>query len=213
MLKIWGRKSSSNVQAVMWGVGELGLPYTRIDAGFTYGVIDTPGYLAMNPNGTVPTLIDGEGAPVWESAAILRYLAARYGDDTFWPADPAARAKVDMWAEWAKLNVAQNFTGPVFWRVVRTPPERRDPAAIAQAVKALERFLAIAEARLAGQKFLAGDAFTLADVQFGHCLFRYYDIAIERARLPHLRRYYEALTARPAFREHVMVSYDELRAG
>jgi glutathione S-transferase len=213
MLKIWGRRSSSNVQAVMWGVGELGLAYTRIDAGFTYGVIDTPGYLAMNPNGTVPTVIDGEGAPIWESAAILRYLAARYGDEAFWPADPAARATVDMWAEWAKLNVALNFTGPVFWRVVRTPLERRDPAAIAQAVKALERFLAIAEARLAGQKFLAGDAFTLADVQFGHCLFRYYDIGIERARLPHLRRYYEALETRPAFREHVMVSYDELRAG
>ena len=212
MLRIWGRKSSSNVQALMWGVGELGLPHVRIDAGFTYGVIHTPEYLAMNPNGTVPTLVDGDGPPIWESAAILRYLASHYGTGTFWPADPAARAQVDMWAEWAKLNVAQTFTGSVFWRLVRTPAAQRDPAAIAQGLKTLDRFLAIADTHLAGRSHLAGDAFTLADIQFGHCLFRYYDLDIDRPPHAHLRRYYEGLTGRPAFREHVMVSYDELRS-
>lgn len=211
MLKIWGRRSSSNVQALMWCVGELGLAYERIDAGFVYGVTDTPDYRAMNPNGTVPTLRDGEDPPLWETGAILRYLASTYAPDEFWPADRVARAQVDKWAEWAKLNVALNFTAPVFWRVVRTPTAERDPAVIAKALEVLGRFLDIAERRLSAAAYLAGEHLTLADIQLGHVLFRYFDIEIERAPRPGLRRYYEALAARPAFREHVMVSYEELR--
>ena len=211
MLTIWGRKTSSNVQALMWCVGELGLHYRRIDVGHRFGGNDTPEFLAMNPNGTVPVLREDDGAPIWETGAILRYLSARRGSDAFWPADPIRRARVDQWAEWAKINVASGFTEPVFWRVVRTAPRDRDPAAIAAALDALHRMLAIAEAQLSGSAFLAGDAFTLADIQFGHVLFRYFDIGIARPPLPALRRYYEALATRPAFREHVMVSYEELR--
>lgn len=103
------------------------------------------------------------------------------------------------------------FTAPVFWRVVRTAPADRDPAAIDEAVGRLDAKLDIAEARLSRHAFLAGDAFTLADVQFGHVLFRYFDIPIARRHRPALRRYAEALATRPAFREHVMVSYEELR--
>ena len=122
-----------------------------------------------------------------------------------------AATGLNLWAEWAKINVALAFTAPVFWRVVRTAPAERDQDAIAAALAALHRMLAIADTRLASQQFLAGDDFTLADIQFGHVLFRYFDIAIERADLPALRRYHDALTTRPAFREHVMVSYEELR--
>ncbi len=211
MLKVWGRRSSSNVQAVMWCLGELDLPCERIDAGFTYGMVDTPDYLSMNPNGTVPTLQDGGNPPLWESGAILRYLATRYAAGDFWPADPVARADVDRWAEWSKINVALNFTGPVFWRVVRTPPSKQDPAAIVEALRRLDKFLGIAEARLADHPYLAGEKFTLADIQFGHCLYRYFDIDIARSEHPHLRRYYDRLAARPAYRDHVMVSYEELR--
>jgi glutathione S-transferase len=212
MLTVWGRRSSSNVQAVMWAIGELGLPFTRRDVGHTYGGNDTPEFLAMNPNGTVPVLRDGDGVPVWESGAILRCLATRYGPDDFWPADLARRTQVDQWAEWAKLNVALAFTGPVFWRVVRTPARERDPQAIRAATRALETKLAIAEQRLAVLPWLASEAFTLADIQFGHVLHRYYDIEIERTPLPALAAYYDRLTDRPAYREHVMVPYDELRA-
>ena len=211
MLKVWGRRSSSNVQAVMWCIGELGLAHERIDAGLSHGVVDTPAYLSMNPNGTVPTLEDGANPPLWESGAILRYLANCYATDDFWPADPAARADVDRWAEWSKLNIAMNFTGPLFWRVVRTPPSKRDPAAIGGALRSLDKFLDIAEARLSKHPHLVGGQLTLADIQFGHCLYRYFDIDIARGEHPHLRRYYDALTGRPAFREHVMVSYEELR--
>lgn len=211
MLTIWGRKTSSNVQALMWCVGELGLAYERHDVGHRFGGNDTPEFLAMNPNGTVPVLRDEDGTTIWETGAILRYLAARYGSDSLWPADPAKRAPLDQWAEWAKINVTLSFTGPVFWRVVRTAPSQQDPAAIAAALKKLNAVLAIAEKQLERNAFLAGPEFSLADVQFGHVLFRYFDIAIERPLWPNIERYYATLTQRKAFREHVMVSYEELR--
>jgi glutathione S-transferase len=210
-LKVWGRKSSSNVQALMWCIGELHLPYERIDAGHVYGVVDTPDYLSMNPNARVPTLVDGDSPPLWETGAILRYLANCYAPDDFWPADATARANVDRWAEWAKLNIAGNFTTPVFWRVVRTPPSKRNPAAIDRALAELNRYLAIAESQLSSFRYLAAECLTLADIQFGHCLYRYFDIDIERAELPNLERYYELLSTRPAFREHVMIDYEDLR--
>jgi glutathione S-transferase len=213
MLQVWGRKTSSNVQALMWCIGELGLPYQRYDVGHRYGGTDTPDFRAMNPNGTVPVLRDEDSEPLWETGAILRYLAARYGTDPFWPANPLARATVDKWAEWSKINIALGFTAPIFWRVIRTAPADRNAAAIVHATEALNKLLAIAETELARVCFLAGNAFTLADVQFGHVLYRYFDIPIDRPELPALRRYYDALTDRPAFREHVMVSYAELRVG
>ncbi len=195
----------------MWCVGELGLAYKRYDVGHRYGGNDTPEFLSMNPNGTVPVVRDGDDEPLWETGAILRYLAGRYGSDTFWPKDTLLRAKTDKWAEWSKLNIALSFTGPIFWRVVRTAPSKRDGAAIQEAIAHLDRFLDIAEVQLSRTPFIAGEGLTLADIQFGHVLFRYFDIPISREDRPALRRYYDALAARSAFQEHVMVSYDELR--
>ena len=195
----------------MWCIGELGLDYKRHDTGHIHGGNDTREFLAMNPNATVPVLRDGEDESLWETGAILRYLAARYGADTFWPADLQRRAQVDKWAEWSKINITLGFTGPIFWRVVRTAPSQREVVAIADALKKLGRLLMIAEAQLNRCPFLAGDHFTLADIQFGHVLYRYFDIDIERPELPSLDRYYAALTRRPASVEHVMVSYETLR--
>ena len=211
MLKVWGRKTSSNVQALMWCIGELGLEYERFDAGHIYGGTDTPEFIAMNPNQTVPVLQDGENTPLWETGAILRYLANRYADDAFWSKDLLARSEVDKWAEWAKLNIAVGFTVPIFWKVVRTDPNDQDPTAIQAAVTSLENKLRIAEQKLTTTDNLAGNNFTLADIQFGHLLFRYYDIDIKRAEFPALATYYDKLTKRPAYQKHVMVSYDELR--
>ena len=148
MLTIWGRVTSSNVQALMWCVGELGLPYERHDAGHRYGGTDTPEFLAMNPNGTVPVLRDGDGEPLWETGAILRYLATRYGAAPFWPAEELARAHVDKWAEWSKIGVATSFNVPVFWQVIRTAPARQDPAALCKALDTLGAKLDIAEDQL-----------------------------------------------------------------
>jgi len=199
MLTVWGRKTSSNVQALMWCVGELGLSYKRHDIGHRYGGNDTPSFLKMTPNGTVPVLRDGDGPPLWETGAIVRYLCSRYASSPFWPQDLPARAQVDMWAEWAKINVALAFTSPIFWRVVRTPPKDMNWPAIRGAITALGKKLDIAEARLQTRAFICGDDLTLADVQLGHVLYRYFDIPIERPE--HL-----------ALQRHVMVSYDELRA-
>ncbi|MEP0519779.1 MAG: glutathione S-transferase N-terminal domain-containing protein [Hyphomicrobiales bacterium] len=211
MLKLWGRRSSSNVQAVMWCIAELGLECERIDAGLSYGIVDTDEYLMMNPNGTVPTLQDGDNPYLWESGAILRYLVNAYSIDIFWPNDPIERANVDRWAEWAKINIALKFTAPVFWKVVRTAPSKQDPEAIAAALQTLDKQLDIAEAQLSMTHYLAGPELTLADIQFGHCLYRYFDIDIYRKERPVLEAYYKSLTQRQAYREHVMVSYEELR--
>lgn len=211
MLEIWGRKTSSNVQALMWAVGELDLPFHRHDIGHRFGGTDTPEFLALNPNGTIPVLRDSDGPALWETGSILRYLANRYGSEIFWPTDPTQRAHVDKWAEWAKLNVAMNFTTPVFWRVVRTAPDQQDPQAIRTAVTRLETYLTLANHQLTQSPYLAGPGFSLADIQLGHILYRYYDIAIDRAALPALESYYTRLTDRPAYQAHVMLSYQELR--
>lgn len=214
MLEVWGRSDSSNVQGVMWCIAELNLPYKRHDIGHRYGGNKTPEYLAMNPNGLIPVLRDttSNSDALWEAGAIVRYLANAYGSDEFWPKDPMARAQVDKWAEWAKVTAGAAFSAPIFWAVVRTPPSKQDPVAIRAALVRFDGLLDIAEAQLERHAFLAGEVFTVADIQFGHLLFRYFDIPIERKERPVLQRYYDALVERPAFREHVMVDYGALRA-
>lgn len=211
MIRVYGRATSSNVQAVMWGAAELGLEVERLDYGHVHGGTDTPEFRAMNPNGLVPVLRDGD-LVMFESCAILRYLAARYGDGgAFWPADPVARGPVDMWAEWAKLTALTNFSGPIFWSRVRTPAASRDEAALARAIEAFEGRLDILEGQIGQKAYVCGDDLTLADIVVGHVLFRWFDMDIPRRPRPVLEAYYGRLTARPAYREHVMVSYDALR--
>jgi glutathione S-transferase len=210
MLTIYGRANSSNVQLVMWAVGELGLEHVRLDYGHVHGGVDTPEYRAMNPRGLVPTVQDGD-LVVWESCAILRYLAARYGDDAFWPSDPARRARVDMWAEYGKNEMAQAFTVPIFWARVRTPAASRDGAALAAAVARFEKLLDPLTAQLEAGAFVAGPDFTCADIVVGHLLYRWFDIDVPRAPRPALEGYYRRLTERAAYRDHVMVDYAALR--
>ena len=211
MIKVWGRASSSNVQSVMWCIAELGLAHERIDAGLMYGVNNSADYLAMNPNGTVPTVIDGDGPALWESGAILRYLANSYADDMFWPKDSLKRADVDRWAEWGKVSVQMNFNAPIFWPVVRLPAEKRNAENLQKAITTFEDKLRIAQSQLQQHAFLVGDNLTLADIQFGHILYRYFELEIDRADLPEIRRYYELLTAMPNYHTHVMINFDELR--
>jgi glutathione S-transferase len=210
MITVYGRATSSNVQAVMWGIAELGLACERLDYGHVYGGTDTPEFRAMNPNGLVPVLRDGE-LVLFESCAILRYLGSRYGRFPFWPEDPVARAPIDVWAEWGKTTLARDFTVPIFWGVIRTPPARRDPAALARALDVHERNLAILEAKLGDGPYVMGPDLTLADIVIGHVLYRYFTIEIPRIDRPGLAAYYARLTERPAYAEHVMVSYEPLR--
>ncbi|MCG9950574.1 glutathione S-transferase family protein [Providencia rettgeri] len=211
MLTVWGRKTSSNVQALMWCIGELELPYKRLDFGHRYGGTDTDEFYRLNPNRTVPVIQDGCNPPLWETGAILRYLANRYAKGNFWPDEILARTEVDRWMEWSKLNVALAFTAPIFWQVARTPKESQDINSIKLAIDKFENNLMIAEEILASRNYLASDDFSLADIQFGHVLYRYYDIDIKRKSLPYIEAYYKRLLDRPAYRKHVAISYDELR--
>ena len=212
MITIYGRATSSNVQAVMWGVGELGLEHERLDYGHVHGGTDTPEFRAMNPNGLVPVLRDGDLA-MFESCAILRYLAARYGDGgAFWPADPVARARIDMWAEWGKTAFCTTFTGPIFWSRVRTPAHLRDTAAMAAGLRRFEGLLDILERKIGADAYVCGPELTLADIVVGHVLYRWFDIDVPRRPRPVIEAYYARLKDRPAYRDHVMVSYASLRA-
>src|SRR5215831_11673539 len=157
MIKIWGRNTSVNVQKVMWAVGELGLPCERIDVGGAFGKNKEPPYLAMNPNGLVPTLEEGDGFLLWESNSIVRYLAARHGVGTLEPADPHTRARASQWMDW-QLSVYGPAITPVFWGLIRTPPEKRDPAAIAAGKEKTAVAVKMLDDQLAKTKFLAGDA-------------------------------------------------------
>jgi len=168
--------------------------------------------LAMNPHGLVPTIRDGD-LVLWQSCAILRYLAAKYGDGgSFWPADPVTRARVDMWAEWGKADFSSDFTVPIFWSRVRTAAVDRDGAALTHALASFDGYLGHLEMQLGGNPYVTGADISLADIVIGHVLFRYFDIDIPRKDRPVIEAYYARLKQRPAFREHVMVSYDMLRA-
>ena len=210
MLTVYGRATSSNVQALLWGLEELGRDYTRLDYGEVFGGLDSPEFRELTPHGKIPVLKIGDKA-IWETPAILRYLAAEYGADTFWPTDPLARAQVDMWAEWAKHSVAEAFTGPVFWRTARTKPENRDADLIAQTLARLTAELAKADEQLVRSDYLCGPDLTLADIQLGHVLHRYFDIEIARPDLTNLAAYYARLATRPAYQDTVMVSYEALK--
>ena len=191
-----------NVQSVLWCLEELDLAYSRIDAGFTYGLVTTPAFLEMNPNGKVPVLIDGDGPAIFEAGAILRFLATQYAVGPFWPGPPRHARLIN--GQWAK-NFASHFTADVF-----CPQKRTAVTTIMQhysALASIERASILKGFNL----YLAGDDFSLADIQMGHCLYRYYDIDVVRADLPHLQAYYSRLQTRPGFSHHVMASYDELR--
>lgn len=203
MLKIWGRRNSINVQKVLWTCGELGLDYERIDAGLQFGVNDTPEYNSMNPNGLVPT-IDDDGFVLWESHAIVRYLARRHGTGTLFPEDPRAAADADRWMEWYSTTLWLNVR-PIFHTLVRTPPEKRDMALVETHRKLLAQNWTIVEGRLATSDYLAGRSLTMGDIPMGVAAWRWFNLPLERPPMPHVERWFAALCERPAFREHCML--------
>jgi glutathione S-transferase len=207
MLKIWGRANSINVQKVLWAAEELGLFFDRVDAGMQFGVVNTPEYKDLNPNSLVPT-IDDDGFVLWESNAIVRYLAAKHGAtdrlDAMWPADPQTRASADRWMDWQQTTLWVRGLRDVFWTLVRTPPEQRNAAALEEARVKTVAHLAIVETALIGQDFLCGDDLTMADIPMGCAIHRWFGVDIERPSSPMLEAYYKRLSERPAYQEIVL---------
>jgi glutathione S-transferase len=202
MLKIWGRNTSSNVQKVMWAIGEMDLACERVDIGGPFGKNREPAYLAMNPNGLVPTLEEEDGFLLWESNSIVRYLAAKHAA-ALEPKDLRTRAQAHKWMDW-QLSVMGPAITPVFWGLVRTPPEKRDSSAIEGGKQRTTDAVRMLDAQLAKTAFVAGDAFSYGDIPVGVMSRRYRDLVPERPELKSFERWYAALAARPAFQEHVV---------
>lgn len=202
MITVWGRKDSANVQKVVWALAEVGQDCDRKDVGGAFGGLDTPEYRAMNPNGRIPTLVDGD-VVIWESNAVVRYVAAKYGEGDLWPSDPGVRAVADQWMDWVQTTLLTHML-PVFIGLVRTPPEERDMAAIERHAKSLGETFGIVDAALADRAHVAGDAFTMGDIPVGAMCWRYSKLEIERPAQPNLEAWLGRLQDRPGFREHIM---------
>jgi glutathione S-transferase len=202
-MTIWGRANSVNVQKVLWCAEELGLRYQRIDAGMAFGRNTELEYLAMNPNGRVPTLVDGDYV-LWESNSIMRYFALAYGSGSpIYPAAPKARAAVDRWLDWT-LSTLQPVDRPVFWALVRTPAGQRDMIAIQKDVDAEAVVWRIPDAQLASRTFIEGDQFTLADIALGAYARRWFGVeGVRKPRLPYLERWFARFSERAGFQKFI----------
>jgi len=202
VIKIWGRNTSANVQKVMWAIGEIGLPHERIDIGGPFGGNREAEYLAMNPNGLVPTLEEEDGFLLWESNSIVRYLAAKHRAGVLEPTDLRARARAQAWMDW-QLSVLAPAITPAFLGLIRTPAEKRDHAAIEAAKKKSTAAIGILNSELARTAYVAGEAFSYGDIPAAVMANRYRQLVPERPPLPHFERWYAAISARPAFKEQV----------
>ena len=194
--KLWGRASSVNVQKALWALDELELSYEHIEAGGAHGVVGDTAYRAMNPNGLVPTLEEDDFV-LWESNAILRYLAHAHGGPLALPEAPRARALVDQWLDWQ----ATAFTPAMrdaFLQLVRVAPENRDPRVIEASRASSERCAALLDGNLANTLCVAGESFSIADIAVGLAAHRWFQLPLEREERPNIRRWLGMLAQRPA---------------
>jgi len=208
-VKLWGRRSAFNVQKATWAMAELGLEHEHIEAGGPFGGLDTSEFLLMNPNGRIPVLED-DGLVVWESHAIIRYLAATYGAGSLWPNDPGTRSLADRWMDWMLATLQPAFMN-LFWGFFRTPEKHRNVEAVEAAMKQCEKHFAILDAHLQARAFVAGENLSMGDIPAATSLYRYFGMGLPVPKVPNVRAWYERLSARTAYRAAVMVPFEELR--
>lgn len=195
MLTIWGRMNSINVQKVVWAAEECGVAYTRHDAGMAFGIVNTPDYRAMNPNGLVPCIKDGD-LVLWESNAIVRYLAAAYAPGKLWPVEPRERALADRWMDWQSSTFYPAYAD-AFRGLVRTPPEKRDLAAIEASRVRTEQVMALLDQHLTGREWL-GASFGIGELALGPAVDRWLRMPVAREARPNVEAWHQRMTARPA---------------
>lgn len=199
MLRIWGRPNSHNVKKVVWFTEELGLPYERIDTGGAFGM--DAAYVAKNPNRLIPTIDDGDFT-LWESNAILRYLADT-NDVALWGNTPRERALADRWMDW-QFTYAE-AQRDAFINLVRKAPEDRDMDAVARSAAACAKQVAILEDALARTPWLSGAQFGIGDVPMGVYIHTWFALPIERPAMPQVADWYARLQTRPGYAPHVMI--------
>jgi glutathione S-transferase len=203
MIKIWGRTDSSNVQKVLWCCGELGIEFERLDWGGKFGGNKDKDYLALNPNGLVPTMKDGDFI-LWESNSIMRYLNAQYGNGRLLPSSPQGMANANRWMDW-QLSTLNPAIVPLFWNLIRTPADKRDPKTIQNALEKTTAAWQIVENQLLQGPFVAGDQLSLGDIPVGVWAYRWFNLPIERPKLPNLENWYERLKRRKPYQVHIML--------
>ncbi|MFD2265219.1 glutathione S-transferase [Lacibacterium aquatile] len=205
MRTIWGRANSSNVKKVLWAADEADMSFVHVNAGGQFGLVNEPEYRALNPNGLVPCFKDGE-LVLWESNAIVRYIAAKYAEGTLWQTDPAKRADGDRWMDWTTSTFAPaGAFRDVFWNIVRTPAPQRDMEAVAKGIERCNTLLQIVDDVLAKQPYLSGDSFGMGDIPLGSFIYAWFEMPILRRELPHLAAWYARLQDRPAYRKRITI--------
>jgi glutathione S-transferase len=202
-MKIWGRTDSSNVQKVLWCCSELGIEFERLDWGGKFGGNKDKDYLALNPNGLVPTMKDGDFV-LWESNSIMRYLNAQYGNGRLLPSSPQGMANANRWMDW-QLSTLNPAIVPLFWNLIRTPADKRDPKTIQNALEKTTAAWQMVENQLLQGPFVAGDQLSLGDIPVGVWAYRWFNLPIERPKLPNLENWYERLKQREPYHVHIML--------
>ncbi len=203
MITIWGRKNSFNVQKLLWLCDEIDCAWKQIDAGGQYGVNKQPEFLEKNPNGLVPLIEDGDFI-LWESNAIVRYLAGKMGAETLYPSELKVRADVDRWLDW-QLGTVWPTMRPVFLGLVRTPEADRDTDAIQAAWNKTSDLWKMLEERLVVSPYICGAQLTLADMALGILAYRWFAMGATSEEFPHLHVWYQRLAEREAFQKYVML--------
>jgi glutathione S-transferase len=199
MLKIWGRLSSINVQKVVWCATDLGCEFERVDAGGSFGVVDTPDFHRLNPNRKVP-VIDDDGFVLWESNAIVRYLSAKHPGGGLSPASLTERADCDRWMDWQATELTPALRD-AFLQLLRTAPAQRQQALIERSVALTEPMAAILDAALQGRRFICGDRFTMADIPLACAMHRWFGMPVERVARPNVSGWLERVKERPGARQ------------
>lgn len=191
MLRIIGKASSINVRKVLWACEEIGIAYTREDSAPE---------MALNPNGLVPVMVDGDFV-LWESNTILRYLANKWRATSLLPTEPRARAEVERWIDWqaTEFNTAWRYA---FSALVRRNPAFDDSRWIEASKADWTRMVGILDDVLTRHLYVAGDSFTLADIPIGLSINRWFMTPMDKPAFPAVSAYYDRLSRRPAFLTH-----------
>jgi glutathione S-transferase len=206
VLRILGRANSFNVRKVLWVCDEIGIPFQREDWGRGFRPTDDPEFLAINPVGLVPAVID-DGHILRESNAIVRYLCTKHGADGIYPRDPLRRAAVEQWMDWANYETSISLRGAFLGGQLNEPPWN-NPWFVEQGRKQITKEVGQLEAHFAANgPYVTGADFTIGDIPIGLVVNRWFNLKFDRPDYPAVARYYALLTERPAYRRHVRNGY------
>ena len=203
MITVWGRRNSVNVQKGMWALGELEQPYDRRDMGGSFG--SGAEYTTMNPQKTVPTIQDKDRT-LWESNACVRYLCREYGRGSLWSDDPEILALSDQWMDY-QACIFSTALIQVFLNKIRLPATKASAEQLARGVASCAMLLEKLDSHFSDSLFITGDEFTMGDIPLGACMYRYFNMDIERPFIPNIERWYKSLASRTAYQKHVMIPF------